>query len=529
MNLLTKMRTQFRNYVQWSNAAFFISGFTLGHSLVWHAVVYIIVSYLQEDEGATLRRSAIIVNAQEGLTSILVIIVAYFADTFGHISIISFSTVAYVVGFMLLWLLNPGDSGLYIIAAIPLAIGGAGADAPLRAFLYDQLKNNNKSLDSTDNNTKHVKAISRIWWHIPRFIGALIATFVLATNRWKTNFLISAIVMGCALLFFLSGFSCYHRENQNTANSLELIFHVIKAALVRHKLPYPNQPDGYFENDTNQLSPLMPDVLFSRWLDKAAIIERKSSSPCEEEQENQGTPCTVAQVKELKIVMRMVPIWATLLLFSLVKTTGSTFFFEQSNNLDDKITDTFRAPLISLYLIQRCSYYGILCVFNLIISKWLNFDKDRNYYLVATKVRIGIGLACACLCCIVARLVEIKRLHKLYIGDYDVVQEDTYVLHMSFFWLAPQFCLLGLSEGLVEEGIIEFIHHHTETLAEYGEAFNELVLGIGKLTSIFWVLTFSLWILDTVDNSHLHRYYGILAILSLGNLIVICYIITRYQ
>ncbi|KAM7465336.1 hypothetical protein LguiB_012898 [Lonicera macranthoides] len=168
--------------------------------------------------------------------------------------------------------------------------------------------------------------------------------------------------------------------------------------------------------------------------------------------------------------MRMVPLWATLLLFSLVKTTGSTFFYEQSSNLDDKITDTFRAPLISLYLIQSCSYYGISYVSNLIISKWFNVDKDECYYLLATKVRIGIGLACACLCCIVARQVEIKRLQKL--NDEDYCSQD--VLCMSFFWLVPQFCLLGLSEGLVEEGIIEFISHHAETLAEYGEAFNEL-------------------------------------------------------
>ncbi|KAM7465338.1 hypothetical protein LguiB_012900 [Lonicera macranthoides] len=259
-----------------------------------------------------------------------------------------------------------------------------------------------------------------------------------------------------------------------------------------------------------------------RWLDKVAIIERKPSSPCEDEQENQGRLCTVAQVKEVKIVMRMVPIWATLLLFSLVKTTGSTFFYEQSSNLDDMI-DTFSAPLISLYLIQRFSYYGILCVFNLIISKWLKFDKDKKYYLVATKVRIGIGLACACLCCFVAwlvenkRLAEIKRFQKLNpehnLGDN--------VLRRSFFWLAPQFCLLGLSEGLIKEGIVEFICHHIATLAEYGGAFNELVLGIGKFTSIFWVLTFSMWIRDTANNSHLDYYYGILAIVSLGNLVVV--------
>ncbi|KAM7461317.1 hypothetical protein LguiA_029438 [Lonicera macranthoides] len=413
-------------------------------------------------------------------------------------------------GLMLLWLLRPGGGG-YFIAAILIAIGGAGQKPLLRAFLNDQLKKNNDSADD------------KIWWYIPRFIGSLIATFVLATNGWKTNFLISAIVMGCALLFFLSGINFYHRESRNTANSLATIFRVIKAAIVNQKFMYPVQPDGYFKNSADQLSPFTPDLLFSRWLDKAAIIIRKTSSPCEDEQEKQGRLCTVAQVRIVKIVMRMVPIWATLLLFSLVKTTGSTFTYQQSANLDHKITDKFSAPLISLYLIQGCSYYAILCVSNLIISKWFNVNKDQ--YLVATKVRISIGLACACLYCFVARLVEIKRLakvrrfQKLNHGD----NLKDYVLRMSFFWLAPQSCLLGLSESLIEEGVIKFFCHHNETFAEYGEAFNELVLGIGigKFINVFWVLTFSMWIRDTVDNSRLDHYYGILAILSLSNLFVI--------
>ncbi|KAM7465344.1 hypothetical protein LguiB_012906 [Lonicera macranthoides] len=451
-------------------------------NLVGHAVVRITMSYLDDDKGS-LQRSAIIVNAQEGLTSIL--------------------------GLMLLWLLHPRGGG-YFIEAIQIAIGEAGQKPFLRAFLNDQLKNNNNSPDD------------KFWWYIPRFIGSLIAIFVLATNGWKTNFLISTIVMGCALLFFLSGVSFYHWENRNPTNSPATIFRVIKAAVVKRKLTYPVQPDDYFKNSTNQLSPSMSNQVSKlRWLDKAAIIERKSSSPSEDEQEKQGRLCTVAQVKVVKNVIRMVPIWATLLLFSFVKTTGSTFFYQQSANLDHKIIDKFSAPLISLYLIQGCSYYASLYASNLIISKWFNVDKGQ--YLVATKVRIGIGLVCACLCCFAARKVEIKRLAEIKrfqeLNHGDNLKD--YVLRMSFFWLAPQFCLLGLSEGLIEEGIIKFFCHHNETLAEYGEAFNELVLGIGKFTSIFWVLTFSMWIRDTVDNSRLDHYYAILAILSLSNLFIV--------
>ena len=60
-------------------------------------------------------------------------------------------------GFMLFWLLHPG-SGVNFIMAILIAIGGAGQEPLLRAYLNDQLKNNSQSLDSTND---------KIWWHIP--------------------------------------------------------------------------------------------------------------------------------------------------------------------------------------------------------------------------------------------------------------------------------------------------------------------------------------------------------------------------
>ncbi|KAM7463980.1 hypothetical protein LguiA_032101 [Lonicera macranthoides] len=389
------------------------------------------MAYLLDDKNGTLRRSAIIVNAQDGLTLVLAFVLNYFAYA--------------------------------------SAIGGAGRH-PLKVFLFNQLRRNisNESLDNIIDE-KRVEATTYIWWQIPRFVGTLTATFVLAKLDWKHNFLISAIVLGCALLFFLSGYKYYHWENPKSApNSLVLIFRTIKAAINKRKLPYSDKPEDYFKNDDiNDQIPLTPDVLFLRWLDKAAIIERTSSLSAEE-QENQGTLCTVAQVKEVKFLLRMLPLWAIFMQYSILKATGNTFFYEQSDKLDYSIGDNFKVPTISLYLTQSFSNFAISSVCNLIIfSKWFNVDENKNYYLVATKVRIGIGLACSCLCCFVARLVEIKRLQKIHNGDYFCDREGNRVYNMSVLWLVPQFCLLGLGAGLIEDGVDEFFYCQTETLKDY--------------------------------------------------------------
>lgn len=259
-----------------------------------------------------------------------------------------------------------------------------------------------------------------------------------------------------------------------------------------------------------------------RWLDKAALIEKISPLSIEE-QEKKWKICTVTQVEEVKLLIRMVPMWATFVMYCLVKATGRTFFYEQSNDLDDRIGDNFKVPLISLYLIQSFSNSAISSLCDLVISKWFNGDKK----LRAMKVRIGIGMACSCLCCIVARLVEIKRLQK--VENQEFINQETDKITMSIFWLVPQFCLLGLTEGLTEEGLVQFFYYQVaESMEGYGPPFNEFVLGIGKFVSIFWVLTFRWWIRDTPNKSRLDNYYGILAIFSLGNLFFVYGCVSKY-
>ena len=59
-----------------------------------------------------------------------------------------------------------------------------------------------------------------------------------------------------------------------------------------------------------------------RWLDKAAVV--------------QGSPvhiCTVEQVKGVKFLLKMLPMWSTFLTFSLVAAAGSTFFLEEATSI----------------------------------------------------------------------------------------------------------------------------------------------------------------------------------------------------
>lgn len=198
---------------------------------------------------------------------------------------------------------------------------------------------------------------------------------------------------------------------------------------------------------------------YNRWVDKAALIV-ETSPPSAKEEANKVKPCTAAQVKEVKQLLRMVPMWATFVVYCITQATGSTFFFEQTTNLDNYI-GKYEVPYVSFYLMQASSSNGIMCLSNLVISKWFRGDKK----LFAYKVRIGLGMACSSLACVAAMLVERKRLKEVKSNNY--YQSPDLRTTMSIFLLTPQFILLGLAEGLTEEGLGDFFDDQVSNVKIY--------------------------------------------------------------
>ncbi|CAK9140241.1 unnamed protein product [Ilex paraguariensis] len=356
-----------------------------------------------------------------------------------------------------------------------------------------------------EEDEKKVEALTDVWWWVSGSLGAVLALVVSAfVGSWLTKFIISACVMGFIFMLFLSGVTCYqyHKDqNEPSGSSLVVVFRVVKAAISNRHLPMIKKIDS----DPVTSSPEIP---CTRWIDKA--ISSILTGEAEEE-----TVCTATQVKEVKELIGMIPMWAIFFLYCIVKATGSTFFVLQFDNLDPSIGG-FKVPLIAFFLIQPASEYTIKYLYQLVVQKWWSNAQP----LRVMKVKIGLGIWCSFLSCVTARLVEARRLSLIEergYGDY-----DDQTINMSVFWLAPQFCLLGFMQGLTEDGVVDFYYYKVAaSLKSYGPSFNEFVIGIGKFISVFYVLTFKTWFGHTINSSHLDNYYGILAILSLGNLVII--------
>ena len=77
-------------------------------------------------------------------------------------------------------------------------------------------------------------------------------------------------------------------------------------------------------------------------------------------------------------------------------------------------------------------------------------------------------------------------------------------------------------------GFREFFYKHVAiSMRSYSPSFNECVLGIGNFISLPFVLTLRSWFKDTINTSHLDKYYLILAILSF--VLLVFYVYASYS
>eukprot|EP00258_Populus_trichocarpa_P032679 XP_024448698.1 protein NRT1/ PTR FAMILY 5.6 [Populus trichocarpa] len=347
------------------------------------------------------------------------------------------------------------------------------------------------------------------------------------SDQRKMTSAFSFSVMALACLTFALGKSFYYADKP-TGSPLIVIYRVLKAAFVKRHLQHAREPNDYYMNDSGGLL-LLPDIRIIRednksnlvlhlLLDKAALLETSKSLSAEEQEQN-GRLLPVRDVQRVKQLLALLPMWTALPIHGLVLATGSTFFVVQSESL-------YSDPVLSinvLFLLQGFVTVIVPYVHDFLVSGWIKklpMHHVRPIWIQKLLkhrvglVRIAIGIACSIICCMVSMLVETRRLNLIK------TRGDAEPFPMSTVWLVPQFFLIGLVEGLVADGLADFYNVHVdESLEHYESPFNESAIGVGKFLSAALVLTLSgSWFHDTLNTSHLDKYYMLLGILSSVNL-----------
>ncbi|KAH7572390.1 hypothetical protein JRO89_XS04G0248100 [Xanthoceras sorbifolium] len=388
--------------------------------------------------------------------------------------------------------------GILYVALYLIALGTGGLKSSVSGFGTDQF-------DEKDEKEKAHMAyfFNRFVFFIS--IGTLMAVTVLVYIQDEVGrswgYGICSVTMSVAILIFLSGTKRY-RYKKSSGSPIVHIFQVIVAAIRKRKIDLPYNLSMLYE-DTPEVSRIYHTDQF-RLLDKAAIATEgdfeNGSSP------NPWKLCSVTRVEEVKMMARLLPIWATTIIFWTTYAQMITFSVEQATTMERSIGN-FQIPAGSLTV-----FFVVAIMITLAV-----YDRFTNLQ------RMAVGLVLSTMGMAAAALAESKRL-----SVARAVGRDTATLPISVFLLIPQFFLVGAGEAFIYTGQLDFfITKSPKGMKTMSTGLFLTTLSLGFFVSSFLVSVVKKvtatngkhgWLADNINYGRLDYFYGLLAILSFINL-----------
>lgn len=526
----------------------FILGNECCERLAYYGMGTNLVNYLEKRLNMGNVKASNSVTNWSGTCYITPLIGAFLADSYlGRYWTIASFSILYVFGMTLLTLsasvkgLKPtcendvcqatsSQTAVCFAALYIIALGTGGIKPCVSSFGADQF-------DETDETEKKKKSSFFNWFYFSINVGALIASSVLVWIQmnvgWGWGFGIPAVAMAIAVVFFFSGSRLY-RVQKPGGSALTRMFQVVVASLRKSNVKVPE--DNFLLYETSDVecnitgSRKLEHTRKLRFFDKAAVqIESddiKGSA-------NPWRLCTVTQVEELKSIVRLLPIWATGIVFSTVYSQMSTMFVLQGNTMDQHMGPRFKIPSASLSLFDTISVIFWAPVYDKLIVPFAR--KKTGHERGFTQLqRMGIGLVISIFSMVVAGVLEVIRLDYVRRHNYYDLEE----IPMSIFWQVPQYFLIGCAEVFTFIGQLEFFYDQApDAMRSMCSALSLTTVALGNYLSTLLVTVVTNattrhgkpgWIPDNLNRGHLDYFYWLLAILSVINFLVYLWISKWY-
>ncbi|XP_025820421.1 protein NRT1/ PTR FAMILY 6.3-like isoform X2 [Panicum hallii] len=416
--------------------------------------------------------------------------------------------------------------GVLYLALYLTALGTGGLKSSVSGFGSDQF-------DETDRAEKNQMMRFFNWFFFFISLGSLLAVTVLVYVQdnlgrpWGYGACAAAIAAG--LVVFLAGTRRY-RFKKLVGSPLTQIAAVVVAAWHKRRLELPADPAMLYDIDIGKVAAAeegstkktkrkerLPHTEQFRFLDHAAINEDPAAEP------SKWRLATLTDVEEVKTVVRMLPIWATTIMFWTVYAQMTTFSVSQATTMDRRIGSSFQIPAGSLTVFFVGSILLTVPIYDRIVvpvARRLN----GNPHGLTPLQRIGVGLALSVIAMAGAALTEIRRLR---VARDEAVPAGG-VVPMSVFWLIPQFFLVGAGEAFTYIGQLDFF------LRECPKGMKTMSTGLFLSTlSLGFFVSSALvaavhkvtgdrhpWIADDLNKGRLDNFYWLLAVICFANLLV---------
>ncbi|MCL7043438.1 hypothetical protein MKW94_004824 [Papaver nudicaule] len=391
-------------------------------------------------------------------------------------------------------------SSLYLVA-----IAQGGHKPCVQAFGADQF-------DRHDPEEFKSKSSFFNWWYFGVYGGTAVSlsflNYIQDNLNWVLGFGIPLISMAIALIIFLLGVKSYRYSF--TDDKTSPLVRIGKVFVVAARNRRVSTPAFEEENGCQKTLNRVGSHQY-RFLDKALIPTAGDSG-------SDQNVCSITQVEEAKVVLRLVPIWITCLMYAVVFAQSSTFFTKQGSTMDRSIGPNFKIPAASLQTLISLSIVLFIPIYDRVLVPIGRVVTGKPSGITMLQ-RTGCGMFISVLSMVVAAIIEKKRLQTAI--DFGLIDMPKATIPMSVWWLAPQYILFGLSDVFTMVGLQEFFYDQVpDGLRSIGLSLYLSIFGIGHFLSGFLISTIEnltggngqdSWFSDNLNRAHLDYYYWLLA------------------
>ncbi|KAL3695414.1 hypothetical protein R1sor_009490 [Riccia sorocarpa] len=403
--------------------------------------------------------------------------------------------------------------GLYLIA---LGIGGIKATvAPFGADQFD---------DGDPNEAKLLPSYFN-WFYWAQTIGSLTAATLLIYMQdhvgWDWGYGILLIIMSLAVFMLVFKRRLYRYRTPSKDSPLVVVARVLVAAVWNFRLPPLTEPEisKYYEDMQARGVDRVPlHTNNMRCLDKAAKYNEISF-----EKVSRWRSCEINEVEDVKMLLRLLPVWLFTIFYWTVLAQATTFAVAQIGTSQRHLGPHFEVPpgtvapvIFSVTIVFFLPFYDRFMI--PVLRKFTGIPKG-----LTTLQRIGVGMSVPVLSMVVAALVEMKRLN--LVKHRHLEGSPKTILPFSMWWFAPQYVILAMGEAFVYPGQLEFFYTEApDSMQSLGTALMFCTISVGYFASSAIVSLVNDatgnsggWLTSNINTSRLDNYYWLLAVMAAVN------------
>ncbi|KAI3942990.1 hypothetical protein MKW98_005502 [Papaver atlanticum] len=560
VNIHGKPITNFSKTGGWI-AAFFIFGNEMAERMAYFGLSVNMVAFMFYVMHQPFSSSANAVNNFLGISQASSVLGGFLADAYlGRYWTIAIFTTIYLAGLtgitvcatMSVFVPNHADCDqlslllghceqakpwqmMYLYTALYITgFGAAGIRPCVSSFGADQFDENSKDYKS------HLDRFFN-FFYLSVTVGAIVAftviVYIQMQHGWGSAFGSLAIAMGVSNAVFFIGTPLY-RHRLPGGSPLTRVAQVLVAAFrKRHKSFSSSELVGLYEipgrHSAIKGSAKIAHTDDFRCLDKAALQLKEDGTEL-----NPWRLCTVTQVEEVKILIKLLPIPACTIMLSVILTEFLTLSVQQAYTLNTHMGH-LKLPVTCMPVFPGLSIFLILSLY---YSTFVPLSRriTGHPHGASQLQRVGIGLAVSILSVAWAAIFERYRRNFAVENGYEA-SFLTPMPNLSAYWLLIQYCLIGIAEVFCIVGLLEFLYQEApDAMRSIGSAYAAVAGGLGCFVATILnnIIKSAMgneyegkptWLAQNINTGRFDNLYWVLTILSVLNFCVFVYAAKKYK